>query len=53
MTIITAITINAIIDAAVVYGLVLLLALGIRSDRQASTAQVRTLPQSELWRRAA
>jgi hypothetical protein len=45
MTLTTLITVNAILGAIVVYGLVLLLGHGIRSDRTGVHTQVRPLPQ--------
>jgi hypothetical protein len=45
MTLTALITLNAVIGAVVVYGLVLLLGHGIRSDRVGIEAQVKPLPQ--------
>jgi hypothetical protein len=53
MTLTTLITVNAILGAAVVYGLVLLLAHGIRTDRAAAPARVRALPRRDRDRIAA
>jgi hypothetical protein len=53
MTITTLITVNAILGAAVVYGLVLLLGHGIRADRKVVEARVQALPERKHDRLAA
>jgi hypothetical protein len=53
MTLTTLITVNAILGAAVVYGLALLLTHGIRTDRRQALAHVRVLPRNEQDRLAA
>jgi hypothetical protein len=57
MTLLTLITVNAILAAAVVYGIVLLLGHGIRSDVKAAEkhlkAAVHHLPQRDRDRLAA
>lgn len=54
MTLTSLITLNAILMAVVVYGVVFLLAHGIRSDRSAVEAvKVRQLPRRESDRIAA
>lgn len=54
MTLVTLIIVNAALAAAVVYGIVTLLAHGIRSDRfRQFEAEVRELEHRELDRIAA
>lgn len=53
MNLTTLIIVNAVLCAAVVYGLVSLLAHGIRSDRPAAEAEVRHLRRREATRLAA
>jgi hypothetical protein len=58
MTLTTLIALNAVLAALVVYGIVRLLAVGIRSDRQArtdlhATLLTLTLPQEERQKIAA
>jgi hypothetical protein len=53
MTITTLITVNAILGALVVYGLIMLLTHGIRTDRKHVEARVQVLTRNEHDRLAA
>jgi len=53
MTLTTLITVNAILGAVVVYGLVMLLTHGIRTDQRPVEARVRVLAREEQDRLAA
>ena len=53
MTLTTLITVNAVLGAVVVYGLVLLHAHGIRQGRVEAEAHVRRLPERDEDRLAA
>jgi hypothetical protein len=53
MTLMTLITVNAVLGAVVVYGLVLLHAHGIRQGRVEAEAHVRRLPERDEDRLAA
>jgi hypothetical protein len=56
MTLSTLVTLNAVLAAILVYGIVWLLAGGIRADRAArgrTAARLRTVAEPERYRRAA